>query len=100
MVKNNQIQESRRKYLYIFFILITLLIIFILIIYFNKQINSNFLVANNDLKDLKYNININCKWIAESELNDLTVNKTKASDLCRGIFPELFIVGGLRANGR
>ena len=49
------------------------------------------LTANETLmNELKYNINIDCQWIAESELNDLVVYETKASDLCKGIFPELF----------
>lgn len=47
-------------------------------------------MVSMNFSGLKNEIIIDCEWIAENPLHDLIVNQSKASELCKGVFPELF----------
>ena len=83
-------KEDIIKYAIIVLVFISLVTI-VLILKSKKEINPDDLTVNiSKIEEGNYKIHIDCKLISESKSFDLIVNQSKASDLCKGFFPELF----------
>ena len=66
-----------------------LFVIMIITVIPQEEINLDNLTFNETkLNELKYNINVNCKWLIENDY-EISINQSKMSEICLGIFPDL-----------